>query len=80
MIWLLNVELTLPLQALPPADLRRDDSQLLDDARRNLPQVRDLHGGLEAQVQVEDFHHSGAEGISDLERNGYRVSGLLQDK
>lgn len=62
---------------MPPADLWWDDSQVLDDARWDLSQVSDLHGGLEAQVHEEDLHHSAAEGVSDLERNRYRVSGLL---
>lgn len=59
---------------LPPADQRRDDDQVLDDGRRDLPQVCDLHGGLNPKVDEEDLHHSASEGAADLERNAGGVS------
>lgn len=59
---------------LPPADQRWDDDQVLDDGRRDLPQICDLHGGLNPQVDEEDLHHSASEGAADLERNAEGVS------
>lgn len=59
---------------LPPADLWWDDDQVLDDGRRDLPQICDLHGGLNPQVNEEDLHHSASEGVADLEKNTEGIS------
>lgn len=61
----------------PSADLRWDDSQVLDGARGDGPEVGDLHSGLKAQVNEEDLHHSASEGADDLEKNGQRGSSSM---